>query len=411
MKKILLPLVFSVIIFFLAILVWYSPILFKNYSASTANNIETIARNFSLTNVYGAESKLNVVLATSLVKDQARPAGEANKLGTLLYGYIFKVFGAPQSQEGMVFYSVLILALTLVVFFISVVFLFDLMTAIIFSLIFIFFPSNWLLPTSFIGIYEIPLLFLSLFWLLFVLGVYNKNQGAQENIAEPKKIRDDWPYYLMLVFSGIFLALAGMAKDALLLFAPILFIFLLIKARYRLMVSIFLPFFVVISLLWLPSFIGGNNEYLLFFLPEKQGVAKQGSDFAFYAHLYPDPYTFYFDREEFDKEYNARLTSADLMGRIGNKKVAVNMGQESISLVGRLIVGTSLLIRYFGRLVSLEDMGGPLIFFILILGLVYLRRQKSSLFTIFSFWIVGFIFLLSYINLVIRNHFMDFGFI
>ncbi|MFA6215685.1 MAG: hypothetical protein WC768_03895, partial [Patescibacteria group bacterium] len=249
MKKI--KLIFaSAVFFFLAVAVWYSPVLFKGYnSETTASHSLVRAKNFALTGKYSTENKLNVILAPELIPADGSKSFYGNKLGTILYSYVIKFFKISQNNSA-VFANCVILALALVFFSIAVNYLFGFEMAIIFSLVYIFLPSNWLNPQMLVG-YEFALLFLSLFILFFSLG----SRGFTKEAEEIKKYT--WINKFYLVISGIFLILSCLSREAFLLILPILFIFLLFSKLRKIVFYIFIPAVVILCLFWLPSFISG----------------------------------------------------------------------------------------------------------------------------------------------------------
>ena len=91
-----------IIVFFVAIAVWYSPILFKGYSVVNIWEDALVARNLAKFNVFGAENSQNVILASSLVKEQAQSYSLGNKLTPLIIAQIFKVTGIP-NYDNLIF--------------------------------------------------------------------------------------------------------------------------------------------------------------------------------------------------------------------------------------------------------------------------------------------------------------------
>jgi hypothetical protein len=105
--KILKPIIFLTTVFFLAVAVWFSPILFKGYVPHDIGSPGLIlGRNLAETDEYAMESDLNVFLASSLIKEQAHPSAQGNKLTPLIYGQIFKITG-PLSEEKLILFCLL----------------------------------------------------------------------------------------------------------------------------------------------------------------------------------------------------------------------------------------------------------------------------------------------------------------
>lgn len=70
-----------------------------------------------------------------------------------------------------------------------------------------------------------------------------------------------------------------------------------------------------------------------------------------------------------------------------------------------------LLIKHISRLFSLEDIGGPFISLLAVVGFLYLYFKKNKLWQFSALWIGTVIFLLCFVVLAQRQHMMDFGFI
>jgi len=399
-KKILIPISFLTI-FILAIAVWYSPIIFKGYpSVLTGSDGLVRARNFALTNYYSTENNLNVILNPALIKTRGQESNYGNKLGTIFYGFVLKIIPATTNNQ-IILLNCFILSLSLVIFCLAFYYLFNLKTALIAGLTAIFLPTNWLLPQTLVG-YEIALLFLSLFILFFSLG-------AKKFIKEKEIINNlkFWPDGFYLILSGIFLILSCLSREAFFLVLPILFIFLLFIKFKKQLLYVFVPVILIWCFTWLPDFINGKNTYLLFFTTQTQEKLK-ASDYAYYAHLFPDPYSYIFANQEI---LNAKqnFENTDAMERLGREKVLANMGQGSIDLWQRFKLGTTLVARHIFRFFSITEIGGPIIFCFILLGLFYLKKQKNYWFSFLLSLFGGGIFLLAYANLAGRNHLMDWG--
>ena len=221
--------IFLLIVFILAVVVWYSPVLFKGYSAYIISTNTVLSQNLYQTGFYSIENDLNVFLSPNLIESQGHISAYGNKLTSLIYAQIFKITGLPQVSD-FILLSIFIHALTLLIFTGVVFYLFDFKKALVFSLIYIVLPFNWTLPYK-LASYEFTLLFLALFFLFYFYGIKQKKYN-----------------YFYLIISGIFLGLACLAKEATLLIAPFLFIFLLLKKQKRYLIYIFIPFSILLAI-------------------------------------------------------------------------------------------------------------------------------------------------------------------
>jgi len=379
---------FLLAVFVLAVAVWCSPALFKGYPAYTMSINALMGRNIHLTGLYSAENDLNVFLASNLIEEQGRISIHGNKLTSLLYGKIFKTTGLPD-ENNFVLLSVFIYALTLLIFTGTVLYLFKFKTAAIFALIYIFLPFNWKWPYH-LGIYEFALLFLSLFFLFYLYGIRQKNS------------------HIYLVIAGTFLALSCLSREALLLIVPFLLVFLLIKKQKRYLLCIFIPFTILFAIFWLPNL--DQNAYMQLFF-NKDSSEVETADFTIYSHLYPDPYTYHFEQKEFLADLQNKVNNNEvvLMKELDKIKELKNVGAGEISLFDRMKVSSVISSRHIFRFVSLEDIGGPFILLLILLGLYSLRQKNKYLFQFFVYWILSALFLMSFIVLAVRNHLVDFN--
>ncbi len=380
--------IFLLLVFILAVIVWYSPILFKGYSTHSLNINALMARNIHLTGLCSTENDLNVLLSSSLIQEQGHISACGNKLAPLLYSKIFDVIGLPEINS-LIFFSILICALTLIIFTGLILYLFDFKIALVFSLIYIFLPFNWHLPHS-LRDYEFALFFLSLFFLLFFYGLKHKYS------------------YIYLPTSGIFLVLACLFKEALFLIAPFLLLFLWFKKQKKSLFYVFIPFLIILAIFWLPNI--SHNSYLQMFTTQVSEKDK-GANFAIYIHVYPDPYTYRFEQEEYLNKTRELINNNQLvlMKEIDIIREFKNLGVWDISLFDRIRAGLMLGSRHIFRFVSLEDIGGPFIFLLILLGFYSLRQKNRYLYQFFSYWVFSAMFLMSFIILASRSHLMDFN--
>lgn len=386
--------IWLLVIFTAASFIWYSPVLFKGYPAQNIDSegVITIARNYSQYGVLGYENDLNVVLAPNLVKASANPTSLGNKLTIFSYATIFKLFG-QLDWDKVVIAAIIIHALALMFFNITIFYLFGLEVSIIFSLIYIFLPINWQ-TVYFVGSYEFALLFFSFFTVLFFCF---------------RNYKSKWPF---LILAGIFLALSGLAREAMFLSFPVILLWLWFNKKTKEIFLIFIPVILLLVVFWLPNFLNGSSDYFKLFVTT-QTKEKSHSDFHFYSHIYPDPYTYYFDNQSILNPTPDNINSANSgwLYNIGRLKSEANLGIAQVNIFERLMVGTTNLARQISKYLSLEDVGGPLIFLIMILGLYQLKNKSREIYFLFISLLIGIPLILSYVVLGRRSHIMDLGWV
>lgn len=384
----LLIVFFLLAIFILAIGVWYSPVVFKGYANETIPEGVNLAKNYHETGILAFKNDKSVVLSSTLVKEEGYSFVKSQYLRSLFYAKIFDIFGVP-NYNSLILISIILYALVLILFTVLVLYLFDFKIAIVFSLIYIFSPLGWSLAYS-LCLYEFCLLFLALFFIFYFWGL-KKSEESKNKIG-----------IILFSLSGMFLALSALSKEVTLIFALAFGIFLLFKKLKKQLIFISIPFVIILMIFWLPSVIGGENKHLSL-LP---GQAIEKSVFAEYLHLFPDPYTYHFEKEEFLEEFKSQ--DFGITENLEAKKILINLDFGKIGLVSHFKVGIYLLFQHIAKLFSLEDFGGPLITLLLILGLVYLKKERKLLYNIFLYWLIIALFLFSFVFFVGRSHLMDF---
>lgn len=389
MKKGLLITIFLLVVFVLAIAVWYSPIIFKGYSSQVISEQMHLARNYHETGVFAVQNSQNITISSDLIKKEGRPLVISQHLGLFFYAKIFDIIGVPD-YNNLILLSIILYALVLVLFTVLVLYLFNFKIAIVFALIYIFSPLGWGL-TSFLGSYEFCLLFWALFFIFYFLGV-RKTQFSQSS-----KFNN-----LFFAVSGIFLALSALSAEVTLVFALALFMFLIVKKLKQQLIYIFVPFIILLIIFWLPSVLSGENKYISLFTGQRTEKLVSIAP----LHVFPDPYTYYFEKEEFLE--NIRNQDLGWIEDLQIKKDLTNFGFEKINLFERIKVGFYILSHHISRFFSLEDFGGPFILLLWVLGMVYLKRKNIFLNKLFIYWICISLFVFSFVILVSRNHLMDF---
>lgn len=379
----------TIIIFavFISGIIWYSPFLFKGYSPDAVNDQLVLARNLAVSGKYSLYNDHGVLLASDMIAEKGETSSIGNKFTAVLYSKVINFFGWQDTGRFLLI-SVILNALALLVFSFIALRLFGAKIALVFIFVYALLPTNWRTIYA-LGNYEFSLFFLSLFFLFFLLG------------------RDKKYSYISFIFAGTFLSGTVLAKEAFLMILPILFAYLFLKKKFKMLIYIFVPVVIIMSIFYLPSFFGGNNIYksqLLTKVPDKQ------YDFSLAGHLYPDYYTFRFGREDFLKQYEQIEKGENgIIKSLNIKKAASNVGVKDIGLFERVIVGIHLFIAHVARFFSLEDIGGSFIFLLGFLGMVYLKKKDLFLQRFLIWWIGGSVLLFSFVAIAGRNHLVDFG--
>ncbi len=155
-------------IFILAILVWYSPILFKGYNPLLVNMHGIVRmRNYALVGIIGSENDLGVVLSTDQL-NKINVSMQGSKLTVILGSLIFRIFTPTTNQ--LVLINCILHGLALIIFGLTVYNTMGYRIFLYFSLIYIFLPSNW--SVIYMNLYyPFSIIFLALFFYFFTKGV------------------------------------------------------------------------------------------------------------------------------------------------------------------------------------------------------------------------------------------------
>ncbi|MDP2947311.1 MAG: hypothetical protein Q8N88_04285, partial [Nanoarchaeota archaeon] len=246
-KKILIVF-FLLAVFFLAVGVWYSPIIFKGYSFQPISQDMLLAKNYHESGIFAVQNNQSVVISSGLNKNESYQLPISKYFGSVIFAKIFDVVGVP-SYNLLVLLSIILYAIVLVVFTILTMQLFGFKIAGIFSLVYIFSPLGWGLSYDLSG-YSFCLLFLGISLIFYFLGA--KEREKNNFITNG----------LFFIFSGIFLALSVFSKEVTLIFALAFFIFMVIKKLKKQLMYVFIPFAVLLIIFWLQSLLSGENRYI-----------------------------------------------------------------------------------------------------------------------------------------------------
>lgn len=387
-------------ILFCSVFAWYSPVLFKGYSSAIPGPNNVIARNLAKTGKFSHENEKNIILNSDRIKQDGMISSTGDKAIALAGAALYKLSDSL-NFDSIVLLSVVVFAMSLLFFFLTVWKLFGFRIAMIFALVYVVLPVVWetaLIP----GFYEFSLLFLSIGLFLFFCG----NEKDKYDI-------------LRYCLSGIFLALSFLSRDAMALLAPVLLVWAWFFKR-KAILPLFAPMILAIicfTVIFQFNFGKTSNYHFDYFraAPEK----TQGRDFSFYGHLYPDPYTYHYEKETYLSQKKIEAGQSGIDAQSLAKRIS-NVESNRISLWQHLRLAPLLMVKHISSLVSLESVGGPLIFLLFCFGMLCMFRQtglpagqtgRREFVYFISGWI-GFIFIFcSFFALAQRNHVMDFAFV
>ena len=383
MKKIYLIIIVA-FIFCLSVAVRYWPIYHKGYSSGPLADNLILARNLSFANKYSIENDKDIILSSSLISSEGIPASTDNELTPIIYGKIFDFFGFNLSLP--LYVSILLYSITTILLFLLVLKLFGLKIALIFSGIDIFMPfvlagSNWY------GSYEWGMFF-------FVIGI---------SIYLWKEKAGVWRLFL----SGLFFGLASLARNAFLIsFVPLaLYDFyanFVHEKDWKQIKQWILPAAKRVFMFALPVLLLFGGLVLIDRAQNRTNAYLNVTETGYNGHLFPDPYTYHFEKEAFISQIKNtaqgdQLSALIVYGYVHSPKAIIKIYFTSIKY-------------YITAFLRQPSLGGPLILFFLILGAVFLCRKNKKFFVLSVLWIILLFLVLIALRTSNEDHFLEIRF-
>lgn len=341
------------IIFFLSLSVRSLPLIHKGYVIIHDHTQLVLARNLAYGLGYRMETKDGIILSSSLVKNMAMNAPDPYFGTSLIYAWLFKVFGFNGNLFLPTIMTLFMHALITVLFFILVRRLFNTPIALVFAFFEIFLPIV-IRSSLMVELYEFSSLFFVI-GLLFYL--YNKER----------------PGWVGLLSAGLFFTLALMSRNAFLFSYGAFVVYEFYRNRSFKRILLFIAPVIVLMVLVVVYAI--PNNYASTFIGGM--VGKSIPSFQSYGHFFPDPYTYHYDQAGY----------FDAGGKIGAYAEPFHKYGQSYSLKEHFLIYYRLFISYVSGFLDLIQWGGPLVAMLLIFGCIYLYQQNKNLFWLLVIWL------------------------
>lgn len=368
----------ALVIFFVSVATYYYPVYKKGYPPGMDHQNLIEARNFAVAGTYKTENSIGVLLSSKNVSQLGTEKGIFNPLTPIIYGRIFKYIG---------FKPVLPLYASIILFAIFNVLIFLLSTRLFGVIIgFLSSISGALMPIMAVGaihggFYEWGMIFFGL-----ALWTY---LGAKNGSFQVSKIR--------VLIAGIFFSLAALSRNAFAIsFIPFLLYDFFIHRSYKRSLTFLLPFVVL--------FISTLSPYSWLGVPNGYTADIEQQPFGLTGHFFVDPYSFYYDRENFIKNmYGDGLSRQAVL-------FATKWGYD-VSLSDRFGAYFESFTFYIKETASITSMGGPVILGLMLLGFVSLYHINKKLLGLFVLWFILWLGYLVYDKTGNWDHFMEIIFI
>lgn len=349
------------------------PIKEKGYAPvySTTNLIT--ARNLFLSGSPFLEGQNHIALSSEKIKKEGVYASSINQLTPFLYSKIFKYWKFDTNLPAYI--AVIIWALVSVLLFALVWHLFGIKIALLFSLVEIFMPfvvKGVLWP----GSYEFGMLFFTI-GLMFYL--WKEKQTWQE-----------------LILASIFFTLACLALNAFLVSLAALFIYDVFRHKsFKRVILIIVPFITITTVFILPNMENGVvNAYF--------SSSSQTETFADLGHLFPDAYTYHYEKEKFleSVKNTTEPNAVEYLEKYGYK----------VSFLTKIKTYIFSARFYPQRIWRLVLSGGPIFIALMFAGFMWLYREKKKIFILFFSWISIWYLLLIILKTNNWDHYLEIAF-
>ncbi len=352
------------------------------------------ARNFAATGMFSVTDVLGRFLSTHLLGQLGVTSGADGRLSAVLIG-LFSSIIDWHDLVGWTLVSSATIAVSAFLWWLTVYRLFEARTAWVSVIIFSCMPIYWR-EALWLDAYNFALLFFFASTATFVWLREKSLIGAS-------------------IASGIFFGLSIASKDALLIFLPWILVGSVWTYRKNLnevAVSLLL-FFVCAGGVYVLPYMGDiardgypSNQNLTRFWPGDQPIQND-----FYLHLYPDPYTFFFDKDHYDADTLAALPHASFLERVQKYKILINFEVGSIGLLTTVANGLWLFAGVIPNLFQQEHLGGAALWLFIVPGLILLWRKNTKLCVFLIGLFLSSEFVVRFVMHYARNHLMDTGWI
>ncbi len=218
--------------------------------------------------------------------------------------------------------------------------------------------------------------------------------------------------WIAIILSALLLGFSISARDALVTFVPwvccaFLWIFRRSWKKAALAAFLFGAFSVVgyLSPLLVPVLHANGS------LKDRAAlfVSSIGSRDSGLNHLYPDDWTYQFDRTAYDKILLDKAQNGSFLDRRADESYLMLFGVEKTTLLGRLKAGTWSFVNQIPSLIFPETVGGAFLWLFIIPGIVVLWRKHRPLMLFYLGSILWMEVVVRFVLLYTRSHLMDVG--
>lgn len=337
------------------------------------------ARNYALGGTYRSENSINTLLSSEQSVQNGVVTGIPNPLTPILYGHIFSWFGFNPNLPFWL--SIFLFGLFSVIIFYLTANLFGIMSGFFAGITSALMPSMTV-GVLYGGLYEWAMLFFGI-----ALWSYFGSKKGQFSAG-----------YSRVFISGIFFALAALARNAFSIsFIPIFLFDAWHTRSFKRSAALLVPFLIIFGSTLTPfSWLDAPNGY----------TSNVNKPWTQIGHFYNDPYTYNFNRESYK---NNLLSDPEKLDRVGIS-YAIYFGYP-VTFGQRLKVFKDSALFYVSDTVSLTSTGGVVVLFLAAIGAVWLWKNQRVMAKFFGVWFATWLLLLIYSRTANWDHSMEIVFI
>jgi len=371
----------------LLLCLWVTPVLFAGFPYQFPGLLP--ARNFAATELFSLFDGLGRLLSTQLLPIEGVSSTADGRLSTVLFALISS--WVPWNNFiGWTVVSAVVTAFSLMFFWLAAAKIFGVRAAWVATLLLGLSPLMWQQALT-VDNYTFAFFFLFASLASFVWLEERSLWGA-------------------LVVSGLLLGCSVASKDVFLIFLPwYLCVYLWVERRAwkRGVIGIVL-FGAFAGAVYLAPYIG---DIRTLGYPANQNLARvwpgaEELENATYLHLYPDPYTYFFDRERFDQEHLSQVAQWSWLARMQEQKTLINYGLRSGFLLS-LANGGWLFLNSIPSFFQQARVGSVALWLFLIPGFFFLWKRERRCTLLLLGLVVSSYAIITFVLHYEREHLMD----
>ena len=381
------------ILFVLAMmLVWVLPLLIMGQAYDVYPLL--LARNVAASGVFALTDELGRFLAPHLLTESGILASADGRLSALLFAQFSLLIGW-QNLLGWGVLAAAIMSGALVLWWLTVAKVFTVRTAWISTVLIAFMPAYWR-QALWLDNYNFAFLFL---FASFAAFVYLRERSERS----------------ALVVSGILFGLSAASKDVFLLFVPwYIFAYIwVLRPRWKKAVVGVCTFLACTGAIYALLYVGDIRDQGY---PANQNLAhfwRDANNFedSVYLHLYPDPYTYFFDREYYDAGLLAQYEKFSPLQKLRQQKIFINFDVGKPNIVMKLLSGAWLFVGSIPSLFHQDTVGGIVLWLFIVPGFLFLRRDRPRTAVLLVGLILSSELIMRFVLHYSRDHIMDYAWV